>query len=249
MNESIHSAESTVPLTSERSDLQQVVRATASIARASTGPLSEEEKLRLALAMVVDCVTGCDEAGVMLIHRDRIETRAPTSDLVIEGDRLQYEFHEGPCLDSVLQHTSVVGNRIAEDPRWPRWGAAVSERLGVQAMLSLLLFSNEQSYGAMNLYATTIDAFDRDDMVVAQALSTHLAVMLATGRELDHRATALVNRTVIGQAEGILMERHKIEANAAFQMLRKASQDTNRRLATIADELVRTGALPSRRPR
>lgn len=53
-------------------------------------------------------------------------------------------------------------------------------------------------------------------------------------------------RTVIGQAQGILIERHTVTADGAFQMLVRASQDTNRKLRDIAADLVRTGDLAGR---
>ena len=40
------------------------------------------------------------------------------------------------------------------------------------------------------------------------------------------------------------MERHKISAARAFLVLTRTSQDSNRKLHDIADELVRTGMLP-----
>jgi AmiR/NasT family two-component response regulator len=53
----------------------------------------------------------------------------------------------------------------------------------------------------------------------------------------------LVNRDVIGQAKGILMERFKITAEQAFDVLAKVSQDTNRKVSAVAEDLTRTGTL------
>ena len=52
---------------------------------------------------------------------------------------------------------------------------------------------------------------------------------------------ALLTRDIIGQAKGILMERHRITEEEAFDRLRKASQHMNRKLRDLAEELVRTG--------
>ena len=68
---------------------------------------------------------------------------------------------------------------------------------------------------------------------------------MAGGDEIDQRAIAMVNRTVIGQAEGILMERLKVSAEHAFELLRLASVHTNRKLIHVAEELTRTGAWSS----
>jgi AmiR/NasT family two-component response regulator len=55
---------------------------------------------------------------------------------------------------------------------------------------------------------------------------------------------ALGHRGVIGQAMGVLMERHKIKAEEAFDMLVAASQRQNVKLFVLAEQLARTGELP-----
>jgi AmiR/NasT family two-component response regulator len=50
-------------------------------------------------------------------------------------------------------------------------------------------------------------------------------------------------RDLIGQAKGILMERHRVTGDQAFKLLVRASQATNTKLRDIADELVATGEL------
>jgi AmiR/NasT family two-component response regulator len=50
----------------------------------------------------------------------------------------------------------------------------------------------------------------------------------------------------IGVAMGILMHRHRLDREQAFAVLRVASQDSNRKLADIALEVVETGSLSIR---
>jgi AmiR/NasT family two-component response regulator len=57
---------------------------------------------------------------------------------------------------------------------------------------------------------------------------------------------AVTNRDLIGQAKGILMERHRITADAAFTLLAEASQHKNLKLTQIASHLVETGELTGR---
>ena len=55
----------------------------------------------------------------------------------------------------------------------------------------------------------------------------------------------MTSRTIIGQAEGILMERLGIDADQAFAYLRRVSQSENRKLIMICSEIVKTRRLPS----
>ncbi len=52
---------------------------------------------------------------------------------------------------------------------------------------------------------------------------------------------AVISRDTIGQAKGILMERHKISAEGAFSMLQQESSRTNRKLVHVAEQLVFSG--------
>jgi len=76
-------------------------------------------------------------------------------------------------------------------------------------------------------------------------LAGQISVALASQRDLQQRAVAITNRTVIGQAEGILMERLGIDADQAFSYLRRMSQTENRKLVTICSEIVETRQLPA----
>ncbi len=51
-------------------------------------------------------------------------------------------------------------------------------------------------------------------------------------------------RTSIGQAQGILMERLELNADQAFDFLRRLSSVSNRKLADVAEEIVRTRDVP-----
>ena len=130
------------------------------------------------------------------------------------------------------------------DPRWPTWGPLVAKEIGVVSIVSYRLFTTEDTLGALNLYSRRPDAFDTDDVYNGQALAAHVAVALAASQNTTHLELAIANRTVIGQAEGILMERFGITAEQAFAVLRRVSQHRNVKLNRVAEELVRTRETP-----
>lgn len=74
--------------------------------------------------------------------------------------------------------------------------------------------------------------------------ATHAAIALVGAQHEHHLKGPQLNADLIGQAKGILMERHEITAAGAFQLLARASQNTNRRLADIAFAVTRTGEEP-----
>jgi AmiR/NasT family two-component response regulator len=68
-----------------------------------------------------------------------------------------------------------------------------------------------------------------------------------TGEDLERKVEtlqeALETRTVIGQAQGILMERLGLSAEEAFGYLRRRSNTDNVKLRDLAAEIVRTRCL------
>ena len=60
----------------------------------------------------------------------------------------------------------------------------------------------------------------------------------------DNLACALRNARTIGMAMGIIAERLGLTGEAAFTLLRTASQSQNRKLHVIAAEIVESGLIP-----
>lgn len=217
----------------------------AAAARALSYERDVQHTLGASVGLATELIAGCDEAGVSLVHRRRvIETPAATSDLVETGDKLQYEFQEGPCLDAIWDQETVYSHDLAAEYRWPTWGPRVVEELGVRSMLCFRLFTTADTLGALNLYSRRAGAFTEEDAIEGLALAAHVAVALVAATEIEGLNAAAVNRTVIGQAQGILMERYDIDSERAFALLRRVSQDTNNRLRGVAAELVRTRKVP-----
>jgi hypothetical protein len=108
-------------------------------------------------------------------------------------------------------------------------------------MLCLQLFVHRDTLGALDLLARATSAFTDESEHVGLLLASHAAIAAADAYHFEHVTSALVNRDVIGQAKGILMERFKITSDQAFAVLAKVSQDTNRKVSAIAEDLAHTG--------
>jgi len=201
-------------------------------------------------ALAQETIHGCDHAGITLRdRRGRITTVGATDDVVGAADVQQYELGEGPLVDVLDQQDAVICADLANDKRWPRWGSWVHDNLGVTSLLCFQLFTTARSYGALGMYSDRADGFDLHDRTVGLALAAHAAVAMARSDESEHLSIAVVNRTVVGQAEGILMERYDLDADQAFAMLVKVSQDENRRLNLVAEELIATRQTPGAKAR
>ena len=217
----------------------------ASAARSMQSQDGAERTLERCVAIATELFEGCRYAAVSVVHRNApIDTAAASDPRVRRGDELQYELQEGPCLDAIWHEETVHSPDLRADERWPTWGPQVSDELGIRGMLSFQLFTDQNSLGALNLYSTTVGPFDAEDVEAGLLLAAETAVALAQARAMTQLHTAALNRTVIGQAQGILMERYKLDAQAAFAVLRRISQANNVKLHRVASEFVETRSLP-----
>ncbi|WP_293785568.1 GAF and ANTAR domain-containing protein [uncultured Aeromicrobium sp.] len=181
---------------------------------------------------------GCDDAGLLLVHaRSRVETAAATSQRVRTSHELQRTYDEGPCLDALEGGGTYVSDDVSIDERWPTWGPAVAA-LGICSVVSVRLETAERRYGSLNLYSEQSKAFDDDDLAVATIFARHASVAVASAQSEEGLRIAIDARKLIGQAQGILMERFDIDADRAFDVLRRYSQHHNRKLREVAEWVV-----------
>ena len=131
---------------------------------------------------------------------------------------------------------------LAIDERWPDLADRATEA-GIHGALCLQLFVQGRDLGALDLISREPDAFDDDSEQAGLLLAAHAAVALFDTQQLSGVTNALANRDLIGQAKGILMERHKITPWQAFDLLAQASQNTNRKVTDVAEHLTTTGQL------
>jgi GAF domain-containing protein len=186
----------------------------------------------------------CAYAGVIFVHaKSRVETVASTSPIVAELDKVQLEYGEGPDIEVLSDpaNTVLVAD-TTRDERWPRWAEAVTGA-GVRSMLGIRLHTSASTIGSLNLYDTRPNHFTEEDRDVAHIFARHAAVALSSARETANLWKAIDARRLIGQAQGILMERFDMDADQAFAVLRRYSQDHNVKLHLVAERLISTRTL------
>ncbi len=208
-----------------------------------------EGTLQQIVSLAEGAVDGCDAAGVIAVDDDGTAvTLAASSELVESLDTAQVDLGEGPCLDAAVSGFTMYAEDLHEDPRWPSFSAA-AEATGIRCVLALSLSAEQLS--ALNLFARLPAAFGATDRAKGQIFATLARLALDSAQERAagearsvNLQAALGSRELIGQAQGILMERERITAEQAFDVLRRASQHLNIKLATVAETLVDTGERP-----
>ena len=231
----------------------EFVKMARSLLQADTAELAMTDVVEAAVRFV----NGCDAASFSAYVEDVATTLASTGPVALEVDAAQYQAAEGPCLQAIQTLQLVISADLAHEDRWPAFIAVAPT--GVRSVLSSPVSDQRPAatnFGSLNSYGLHANAFDDEDADTAILLTAHLGVLLQlahTAAEASERAAqlsdAVASRDVIGQAKGILMERERLTAAQAFDVLRSASQRLNRKLRDVADQLATSGEITSRSSR
>ena len=227
-------------------DWGQFAQQMASMARDLLAQESVGATLERITASATELVEGCDAAGILVLHDSKVESLAPTHQLVIDSDLLQQRLGEGPCFDAtrtsqgerVFRITDLTGEKQC----WPAYAPQAHE-LGVGSMMGFLLFADDEDLGALNLYSREPGAFTDASELAGWLLASHAAVAFSSARTHAQMGQAIATRHVIGEAMGILMGRHHLTEDQAFDVLRRYSQENNIKLREVARQVCEQGGL------
>ncbi|TCC45572.1 ANTAR domain-containing protein [Kribbella pittospori] len=208
------------------------------VAAALLVPIDLDETLDRITASVTEAIPGVDYASVSVTTRGgQIRTLAPTSALAIHADELQYEFGEGPCLQAALTEPVVEVDDLTSDLRWPTYGPKAAA-LGVKSQLSFQFRADPHVRGALNLYAAQPHAIDGECRQLSAMFAALVAVAMGWARRDQTLGQAVVSHTTVGQAVGVIMERHRLDPDRAFGFLVRTSQNSNIKLHQVAERIV-----------
>ena len=194
-------------------------------------------------------VRGADAASITIYRNEQFVTVAASDERARGADALQYELGSGPCVDAILDNSLYQPVDLCTDARWPEYGRRVSTEWGWVSMLSFRLntsLMDDDIAVGLNIYASRPSAFDAQAVQMGLLLATHGALAVAAQASTERARNlerALETSREIGVAIGVVMTRHGLSRAQAFDLLRIASQHSNRKLAEVAIEVVDAGDL------
>lgn len=196
--------------------------------------------LRAIVEAAAVVVPGIRWAGVSLVRGKTTTAHAPSDAVAHALTELQSRLGEGPVVDVLRSHRTVVISDLTAETRWPRFVAAATER-GVRCLASFRLFvTRGGDLGALTLYGPTPATFDDEALVTGELLAQHAAIAMAGAQAEEQMQRAIASRDIIGQAKGIIMERFHVNAVRAFEMLTRISQEDNIKLLHVAQRVIDT---------
>jgi hypothetical protein len=208
-----------------------------------------EESLHRITATAVVAIGGCQSASISLLNKTDAVTWGATDQFALDGDQIQYDEGEGPCLDAAMRERWIYCPDLADESRWPRAAARLGQ-LGARSMFSCQLTLDAAPHhrlGGLNLYATKPNGFDTHDQLLGLLLSSLGAVFVDSARQQQHLHEGIESGRVIGEAVGLLRVQANLSSQQAFDLLANASQRTNIRMRDLARQIAdgsRTGREP-----
>jgi hypothetical protein len=191
------------------------------------------------------CVEPCCGAATTVTDGSAERRAAATHPDLTTLISVELDAGEGPTSIALDTGEPVAAIDLLDEERWPEYRAAALES-GIRSSVTMP-FRRSEVEVTLSLYSFHPGAFTH--------LAHHPVVVLgeqfAQGLVRDHfyRAalaqvnqleTALDSRAVIDQASGILMHALGCDPAAAFDVMRRFSQQTNRKLSAVAEEIVRS---------
>lgn len=229
------------------SDAAMDISVVSVIDELTAGQPSLEDVLHRVVDLAVRLLDRVTGASITIFGEDmKPFTMVASDDWVRQVDAVQYSTQQGPCIEVAATSAPASGSAdLAESEHWPVFGPQAAA-LGAGAVLAVGLSAHpdpakvDSPPGALNLYSHQTFAFearDRDQAILLASIAG-LVVRLTRARlNTELLRDALSSRDVIGQAKGILMERHGLSEERAFAMLRNSSNQLNVKLRVVAAAL------------
>ena len=199
--------------------------------------------------VAAQCMQRSQHAALTVLDHGHVRNVAATSDVPGLIDRIRGDTDQGPTLDVLDINDLVVSDDLVEDPRWPVFGARVTDATSIRSIVSYRLYLSPQHRAALTFYSDWPYAFDAIAIAIATGAifavygSLTLTSELVLSQPVTTRRSADVHRE-IGVAIGILMATTDLSTQSAYQGLHQASQQLHRSLPNIARHVIAYRAMP-----
>ncbi len=192
-------------------------------------------------------IPGCDHASLMLRRNEDYVTVGASDAVARRVDELETMVGDGPCLDAIEEEAAQVDADLTVRSQWPALAARVVAETPVRGMMGFRLLVDRRKVGALNLFSDAPCVFDKTSVERAILLVSFATMAIDAATQGEQAATlrrGLTSNREIGKAVGMLMVLNDIPEAEAFDMLRRISQDTNVKIADVANAVVRRRGQP-----
>lgn len=204
--------------------------------------------------LVQNCAALYPAAAVAVMIDDGsrgLEMLSATSHRAVELELLQIQHERGPCLDAMSSPHPVYAAAEQMSHRWGDVGHAI-ERAGFSAVHAYPLRWRGRSLGGLNIFLTQTLVPDEDTSMLGQLFADLATLVVAHSADLPGDVIAarvheaIMDRSVVEQAKGVLAYRQDITVAEAHEVLRQHAHRSGETLSQAAQRLLSEAQLQKR---
>lgn len=204
--------------------------------------LAEAEGVEPTAAKAVELAhqrLGWDAASVLLAQqRSALRALAHAGDLLQAADELQIETGDGPCVAALNnERPDILAVEGADAASWQRWRAEV-RIAGVRDVVVAPLRTRDSCLGVLEV-CSAHTAVDDENLHRLETYARHVALAIDNAERHEDLLQAIESRSVIGQAQGKLMERHGLAPDEAQDVLLRCAEETDTDVREVAEALLK----------
>ncbi|HWF69714.1 MAG TPA: GAF and ANTAR domain-containing protein, partial [Mycobacterium sp.] len=209
---------------------------------------SESNEVYAAICVAATLVvTGCDHAS-LLVRRDGRYVTVGASDRIAQRiEDMERLAGDGPCVDAIEEETPQIETDLTTPNQWPKLAARLVAETPVRGAMGFRILVDRRKTGALNLFSDKPNVFDTGAAGQAIVLASFASVAInavTQGEDVAALRRGLLSNREIGKAVGMLMMLQGLDEHAAFDVLRRYSQDLNIKLADVARTVIEHRASP-----
>jgi uroporphyrinogen-III synthase len=219
-----------------------------SLLRRTAGRMAGALPLDAVLRELVDFATSvvaCDSCFIYVLEENELVLRASKNNHPQLVGRLRIKVGQG-ITGWVAQHRepAFVSRNAAADPRFKLFAELPEDRF--EAFLSVPLISQGRLVGVINLQSREACTYSDREIGLISTLGFLVGAEIRRARlesENSQLATQLEVRKVVERAKGILQHDLRLTEEAAYQMLRRESQQRRKPMKDVAEAILLSHAI------
>ncbi|KAA2256013.1 GAF and ANTAR domain-containing protein [Solihabitans fulvus] len=196
------------------------------------------------VARVVRTVPGCHHATITVLTDRGADTVAGAGEPLLACRPDDPAPVASPVLESLVYREPRRLDDVRTDQRWSAYADLLAQA-GYRSVLALPLVTDTEPSAVFTLFSREPGKFGETSFDVVLLFALHAGVVFDnvtlyqdSKSLVEQLRGALRTRTVIGQAQGLLMQCNGYDATTAFAALTTASQHHNIKLRDVAATLV-----------
>jgi transcriptional regulator with GAF, ATPase, and Fis domain len=210
---------------------------------------SESNQIYAAICVAATLVvSGCDHASLLVRRDGRYVTVGASDSIAHHIDDMERLAGDGPCVDAIEEETPQVETDLTSPNSWPQLAKRMIAETPVRGAMGFRILVDKRKTGALNLFSDTAGVFDTESAGQAIVLASFASVAInavAQGEDVSTLRRGLLSNREIGKAVGMLMMLYGVDEQAAFNILRRYSQDLNIKLADVARTVIESRGKPT----